>query len=133
MKLTVNLWMRLCMICLFVVPLSANAAEYGCDVSSKRTFDRVYTTDELTKLKWSVKIVDNGDTAVLSRCSFSASANSVTCDDYPTDFVHQSSTGIKKYYYFRGHFDVQLFPDLSFIENNGRGSIAGGTCRLTRL
>jgi len=36
---------------------------------------------------------------------------------------------IAKYYYFDGQFDVQIFPNLSFIENNGRGDIAFGKCR----
>ena len=37
---------------------------------------------------------------------------------------------IKKYYRFRGQFDVQLFPSLFFVENNGRGGIAFGKCRV---
>lgn len=131
--MTDSLWMRLCFLCLFLVPLSANAAEYSCDVSVKRDYDYVYTIADLRKWKWSVKIVDDGSSAFISRCSFSSSANSVTCDEYSADFVHQDPyTGVKKYYYFRGHFDVQLFSDLSFVENNGRGSIGRGTCRLTK-
>ncbi len=37
---------------------------------------------------------------------------------------------IKKFYVFRSQFDVQVYPDLSFIENNGRGGIAFGTCSV---
>lgn len=44
--------------------------------------------------------------------------------------VFDENVKIKKYYLFRSQFDVQLFPDLSFLENNGRGSIAYGQCRL---
>jgi len=131
--LTDNLWVRLACFCFPLLPVSTNAAEYSCDVQVKRDYEYVYTSADLRKWKWSVKIVDNGDSAVISRCSFSTSANSVTCDDYSADFVHQDPyIGVKKYYYFRGHFDVQLFSDLSFIENNGRGSIGRGTCRLVR-
>lgn len=131
--MTDKLWMRSCFFCLFLLPLNANAAEYSCDVSVKRTFEHTYTAANLRKWKWSVKIKDYGDTAIISRCSFSNSANTVTCDDYPADFVYQDPyIGVKKYYYFRAHFDVQLFSDLSFIENNGRGTIGRGTCRLVR-
>jgi hypothetical protein len=27
-------------------------------------------------------------------------------------------------------YDIQLFPDMKFVENNGRGGIAFGTCKL---
>ena len=33
---------------------------------------------------------------------------------------------VSKYYYFLGQFDVQVFLDGSFIENNGRGALAFG-------
>lgn len=131
--MTDSLWMRFFLLCLFVLPLSAKASEYSCDVSVKRDYEYVYPNADLRKWKWSVKIVDNGSSAIISRCSFSTAANSVTCDDYPADFVHQDPhTGMKKYYYLRGHLDVQLFSDLSFIENNWRGSISRGKCVVTK-
>jgi len=114
-------------------PSLSNAIEYYCFVEVKRDYDRIYSQTDLQKWKWGVKIVDTGDNAKISRCSFSSSADAVTCDDYVADYIHSDPfTGIKKFYYFRGHFDVQLFTDLSFIENNGRGSIGRGRCRVTR-
>ena len=65
--------------------------------------------------------------------SFSTTAGRVKCDEYPVDYVRTDpNVGIKEYYYFKGHFDVQLYPDMQFIENNGRGSIARGQCSLMR-
>ena len=114
-------------------PSLSNAVEYYCNVELKRDYDHIYSQTDLQKLKWGVKIVDAGDNAEISRCSFSSSADAVTCDDYMADYIHSDPyTGIKKYYYFRGHFDVQLFTDLSFLENNGRGSIGRGQCIVTR-
>ena len=114
-------------------PSLSNAVEYYCNVELKRDYDHIYSHTDLQKWKWGVKIVDSGDNAKISRCSFSSSAGSVICDDYLADYIHSDpSTGIKKYYYFRGHFDVQIFTDLSFIENNGRGSIGRGRCKVTR-
>lgn len=114
-------------------PSLSDAAEYYCNVELKRDYDHVYSQTDLQKWKWGVKIVDSGDNAKISRCSFSSSADAVTCDDYMADYIHSDPyTGIKKYYYFRGHFDVQLFTDLSFLENNGRGSIGRGKCIVTR-
>ena len=55
----------------------------------------------------------------------------MTCDRYPMDkVVLDENVKIKKYYLFRSQFDVQLFADLLFIENNGRGGIAFGRCRV---
>ena len=114
-------------------PSLSNAVEYYCNVELKRDHDHIYSQTDLLKWKWGVKIVDAGDNAEISRCSFSSSADAVTCDDYVAVYIHSDPyTGIKKYYYFRGHFDVQIFTDLSFIENNGRGSIGRGRCKVTR-
>lgn len=78
-----------------------------------------------------MKVEESGGGAFVSRCSFSPSANKVTCDRYQVDkVVFDENAKIKKYYVFRSQFDVQLFSDLSFIENNGRGDIAYGKCRV---
>ena len=87
----------------------------------------------LSKWQFGVKILDNGQSAILSRCSFETAAGAVTCDDYEVDYIAKDKwVGIKKYYYFSGQFDVQLFADLKFIESNGRGDIAAGSCKLVR-
>lgn len=53
----------------------------------------------------------------------------MTCDEYPVDHVADDPVPhIRKYYHYRSQFDVQVFGDGSFIENNGRGSIGFGTC-----
>jgi hypothetical protein len=65
----------------------------------------------------------------LERCSYSTSQSKVTCDRYSVDRVEVDKfVGIKKFYYFKGQFDVQLFPDMNFVENNGRGGISYGKC-----
>ena len=110
------------------------AAEYYCEATSKWDGDDLlYSQDQLNKYKFAVKIKEVGDEAILSRCSFQSSAGKVTCDDYPADYIYSDPVvGHKKYYYFRGQFDVQIFSNLFFVENNGRGSIAMGKCKLTR-
>lgn len=58
--------------------------------------------------------------------------NEITCDRYPVDRVDiDPHVKIKKMYVFRSQFNVQIFPDLSFIEDMGRGIISFGTCELT--
>ena len=113
------------------VPALAAAAEYECKVEKKVDFDVSYTSEQLKKLKFSVKIEEGEKGTFVSRCSFSPIAQKVTCDRYHMDkVVLDEYVKIKKYYLFRSQFDVQLFPDLSFVENNGRGSVAYGKCRF---
>jgi len=117
------------LISLFSTSLLAKS--YSCIVTLKLDSENVYTQEMMDKYKYEVKINDNESTAILSRCSFESSANAVTCDEYNVDKIERdSNVGISKYYYFRGQFDVQLFSNLTFVENNGRGSIAFGKCIL---
>ncbi len=94
--------------------------------------ERVYSQAHLQKYQFSVLIEERGDSAFLSRCSFTTSSQEVTCDRYEVDkVVFDEHVRIKKFYVFHSQFDVQVYSDLSFIENNGRGGIAFGTCSIT--
>ena len=104
------------------------ASTYECKVTRKISSVEVISESELEKLKFSVRIHDNPKPE-LERCSFVTSQNKVTCDKYSVDKVEiDKYVGIKKFYYFTGQFDVQLYPDFRFIENNGRGVISYGKC-----
>ena len=110
---------------------SAEAVEYECTVQKKFGSEQAYTKEHIDKYKYSVKIKQAGAEATLSRCSFAPSANEVTCDQYRVDkVVFDKNVKIKKFYIFDSQFDVQLFSNLSFLENNGRGSVAYGVCRV---
>lgn len=105
------------------------AEEYFCPVSKKLSYNGAYSPAQLQKWMFSVKIKHVGDAAIMSRCSFASSAGAVTCDDYKADFIYDDPyAGHKKFYYFSGQFDVQIFSNLNFIENSGRGDIAFGKC-----
>ena len=119
------------LLVLLLFPKLATAVEYECKVERKLDTEHVYTQVQVQKGQFSLRIEENGNSATVSRCSFSASAQEVTCDRYPMDkVVFDENVKIKKYYLFRSQFDVQLFADLLFIENNGRGGIAFGRCRV---
>lgn len=125
--------MRFILIALMAVGSTLNAEEYFCPVSQKLNSDSSYSAAQLQQWMFSVKIKQTGEAAIISRCSFSSSAGAVTCDDYQADLVLEDRhVGHKKYYSFFGQFDVQVFDDLSFIENNGRGDIAFGRCDLVK-
>jgi hypothetical protein len=44
--------------------------------------------------------------------------------------VFDEFVNIKKYYLFKSQYDFQLYEDLSFVENNGRGGISYGICSV---
>jgi hypothetical protein len=113
------------------IPALAQAAEYRCTVEKKFDSEHVYTADQIEKGQFSVLVEENGKSAFLSRCSLPPNAQKVICDRYEVDkVVFDENVKIKKYHVFRSQFDVQLFPNLFFMENNGRGGIAYGKCSL---
>jgi hypothetical protein len=107
----------------------ALANSYDCKVTRKVGPENTVSDSELKKWQFSLKIHDNSKPE-LERCSFAPSQNKVTCDKYTVDRVEVDKfIGVKKFYYFRGQFDVQLYQDMAFVENNGRSSISFGKCK----
>lgn len=128
---------RVLPLIIFGGTVNAAAVTYECKVTKKLmpASGVTYTHKQLEKFQPSLVIIDTGESFALKRCSFAPSQGKVTCDEYEGDkkvvsTVTGSPQPIKKYYYFQGQFDVQVFQDLSFIENNGRGQIALGKCRM---
>ena len=115
---------------LFLITFSScvYSITYDCKVTRKIGPENIVSESELKKWKFSIKIHDIPKPE-LERCSFDTSKNRVTCDKYTVDRVETDKfVGIKKFYYFTGQFDVQLYPDMRFVENNGRGGISYGIC-----
>lgn len=100
-----------------------------CVVEKKLDSERIYSQADLNRFQFHVELLSEDDHVTLRRCSFAPSHGRVTCDDYTADHVVRDPIpGIQKFYHFRSQFDVQVFSSGSFIENNGRGSIAFGSC-----
>ncbi len=115
---------------LLSAPLGGAAVELKCAVTRKVDGERIYTAADLAKGQYSVRIEESAAGSTVARCALSPSASRVTCDRCPVDRIERDpSIGVKKFYVFRSQFDVQVFKGLSFVENNGRGGIAFGTCR----
>jgi hypothetical protein len=115
---------------LLLIPISSvvYSITYDCKVTRKFDFQSEVTPSIIQKYQYSVRIKDTSKPE-LERCSFTPSQNRVTCDRYTVDRVDTDKfVGIKKFYYFTGQFDVQLYPDMRFVENNGRGGISYGVC-----
>jgi len=114
-----------------LAPMAAQAVEYHCNVEKKFNSEHTYTQSDIEKFQYSVRIEEIGNSALISRCSFSTSEQTVTCDRYVVDKIESDSyVKIKKYYNFRSQLDVQLWRSLFFVENNGRAGIAFGNCKV---
>ena len=111
----------------------SHAGSFECKVEKKYSADLsvIHTKQEVEKFNFNIKVLEAQDTTV-KRCSFAPSQNAVTCDTYTadrTEFTNTPYVKIKKFYVTNSQYDIQIFEDLSFIENNGRGSIAYGKCK----
>ena len=111
---------------------STQAAEYECNVIRKFDRDREYSSEQINHFKFGNRIEEAGEQAWVSRCSFTPSAGKVTCDRLKMDRITvDPNVKIKKFYMFGSQFDLQLYPDLTYVENNGRGGISYGRCILS--
>lgn len=113
---------------------TALAVTYECKVDKKYAADLsvIQSKEEVEKYKFKITIKE-GANVTLERCSFAPSQNAVTCDNYEPDRVEFTNTQyvkIKKFYVTRSQYDVQIFENLTFVENNGRGSIGFGKCTI---
>lgn len=113
---------------LMFYPCLGYSFSYDCKVTRKIGSENIVSESELKKWKFSIKIHDIPKPE-LERCSFDTSKNRVTCDKYSVDRVEfDRYVNIKKFYHYSSQFDVQLYPDMRFVENNGRGGISYGIC-----
>ena len=130
---------RLFIIATLIASTSGKAVELECKVVKKISSDRDYTAADIAKEQPSVRVQETAAGTTVSRCGLAPSVGKVTCDEYKIDHIETSVRSnittlkeekIKKFYLYRAQFDVQIFPDFSFIENNGRGTISFGVCSL---
>lgn len=133
---------RLIILAILAMTSAANAETYYCPATAKydaapapsesnvQRFE--YSAEYLAKWKFAVRFDWNKNgISYLSRCSYTASVDAVTCDRYEVDQVDVSRpvSPIVKAYVFRSQYNFQLFVEsMTYIEDNGRGSIQYGSC-----
>lgn len=116
----------LLIVALFLTPQVSYAAYTECKVTKKVHPTGVYTQEYINRVKPSVILSKSETKTIFARCDLDG------CDTYTVDMIKMSGffNPAKKYYHFKSHFDVQIFQDMTFIENNGRGSISFGKCEM---
>ena len=126
---------KLLMLFIIAILTSHASASTICIVQNKLDVftGNVYPAEQLKSMQFSLRLDTEAQT--ISRCSFQKSVTAVTCDTYNIDKVTLAGgfVDIKKYYYFTGQYDLQIFNNSEFVENNGRGSIATGICTQQTL
>ncbi len=115
---------------LVVVATTASGPRLRCDVQQKVDPNGPWSASRVEASQSYVLLDDSADGAArISRCSYARSQGRVTCDTLLVDHVVTDAFGGTKYYDFDSLFDLQIIPGGSFVENNGRESIALGQCR----
>jgi hypothetical protein len=118
----------------FLTTHSVIAATYECKVDTKYAADlsKIQSKEEIDLYKFKLTIKESPKITI-DRCSYAPSQSAITCDILEPDRVEFTNTQyvkIKKFYVTRSQYDVQIFENLTFVENNGRGSIASGKCTI---
>ncbi len=122
-------------IALLLLTFSSNtwALEYYCKAVDKYDFGIKYGGEAMHGGQFATKVEELEGVTYLSRCSMSYIPDipEITCDRYVVDRVeYDKKAKIKKYYVFSSQFDFQIFPDMGSLENNGRGSVQYGKCKI---
>lgn len=113
------------------MPSPVDAENLECVVERKFNAHGERSADDLARWQFGVRIIQLPSAVILQRCSWSSAHERITCDSYEAERVEVApGSGIMKFYSFAHQFDVQVWPTGEFVENNGRGSIAFGTCEL---
>lgn len=113
------------------ISAQASAVVFDCRVEKKLDRSQTYSDEQLEQYRPRVLIDLRDDAAYLSRCSISMINGGIeTCDKYKSDYAaFDANVDVSKFYVFESQFNVQLFPDGAFVEDNGRGTISFGTCK----
>lgn len=124
--------LRLLTTVLLLLPTTSLAVTYACTVEKRYDLRRSYTREQTKKGQFSVRITEGRESATLRRCAFESKRQKISCDTpQPADRIEfDAASKRKKFYFFAPQAEVQLFSDLRFIDNNGRGGVSFGTCAV---
>lgn len=112
----------LVVILLLSIYMNALGLNLYCTTIRKIESNGDYTQEKLdkyqfgTRLEWDSK----SNKVYISRCGNSPITKKIECNRYLID----------RFYLFNSQFNFQLFPDLTSIEDNGRGGISYQNCKL---
>lgn len=94
-----------------------------------------YTQEKLKKYQFATILdIYPGDRIYISRCGYSDIDKKISCNKYPADKIERdNNVNLIKVYIFKSQYNFQLFPDLTSVEDNGRGGISYQKCDVQTL
>jgi hypothetical protein len=111
--------------------ISAHSATYKCEPEFQTVFGKHVENNDFIKSFKPYTLVQDDRDASIQRCSRSFTENKHNCENYKIDRIeNDSNVLVKKYYIFKAQYDIQIFKELSYIDNNGRGGMLYGKCKL---
>ncbi len=122
----------LILILFFCFPFQAFAITYHCQTTKKVERSIDYTLDKLKKYQFTTILdIYPEDVIYISRCGYSDIDKKIICNKYPADKIERdNNVNLIKVYIFKSQYNFQLFPDLTSVEDNGRGSISYQKCKV---
>ena len=127
--------MKNILIILLAFVTNLNAATYLCTANYQSHMGKLITdsdSDFVRKHKPYTKVIE-GSRIVVQRCSLPLLPTSAPCDTYEVDKIeYDSNVQIRKYYIFKSQYDIQIFSDMTYVENNGRGGLLIGSCKISQ-
>jgi hypothetical protein len=110
--------------------LPAQAATYECRITDVWSPLVIPEREYLRRTAPTLRLEDTPQGAVVTRCARAPGEREAKCERVEIDWVAvHAAAGSRKYYRFETHYDLQLFFDRSFVENDGRGVVYHGQCR----
>jgi hypothetical protein len=107
-----------------------HAATWECRVTAVWSPLVLPERDYLARTAPTVRLEDDGTHAVVTRCAHHPGETGRRCERIGIDWVEQrAENASRKYYRFATHYDLQLFLDRTFVENDGLGTVYHGQCR----
>lgn len=124
--------MRFLILAIFVFSISSsNATSYKCEPEFQTVFGSRVENNDFLKVFKPYTFVHSEASGSVERCSRSYTQNQHVCETYKVDrFENDANVQVKKYYVFTSQYDIQIFKDLSYIDNNGRGGMLYGKCKI---
>ena len=109
-----------------------HAATYECRVTDVWSPLVIPEADYLARHRPTVRVEEAAQGTVVTRCARDPAWKRMECQRIEIDWVDANAgDGSRKYYRFAIHYDLQIFFDRSFVENDGRGVVYHGQCERT--
>lgn len=107
----------------------AAAMKFHCPATKKIDLKILYTAGQLRDRQFSTRLEELPEGIFLGRCSFSATADKVTCSRRKVDRVElDERLQTRKFYIFERQINFQLFANLASITDDGVGGVEYGKC-----